>query len=54
MSETHSHQGVIAVAAAQSYATVEDILEKATATHRPFFCRSFSSAGILGTRATGR
>ena len=29
MSETHSHQGVIAVAAAQSYATVEDILQAA-------------------------
>ena len=26
MSETHSHQGVIAVAAAQRYATVEEIL----------------------------
>ncbi|MBD5154140.1 MAG: 23S rRNA (guanosine(2251)-2'-O)-methyltransferase RlmB [Oscillibacter sp.] len=29
MSETHSHQGVIAVAAAQSYASVEDILQAA-------------------------
>ena len=29
MSETHSHQGIIAVAAAQSYATVEDILHAA-------------------------
>ncbi|MBD5162671.1 MAG: 23S rRNA (guanosine(2251)-2'-O)-methyltransferase RlmB [Oscillibacter sp.] len=29
MSETHSHQGVIAVAAAQAYATVEDILQSA-------------------------
>ena len=35
MSETHSHQGVIAVAAAQSYATVEDILEKAAAAGEP-------------------
>ncbi|MDE6933055.1 MAG: 23S rRNA (guanosine(2251)-2'-O)-methyltransferase RlmB [Oscillospiraceae bacterium] len=29
MSETHSHQGVIAVAAAQAYAAVEDILQRA-------------------------
>ena len=29
MSATHSHQGVIAVAAAQSYASVEDILRRA-------------------------
>ena len=29
MSATHSHQGVIAVAAAQSYASVEDILQRA-------------------------
>ena len=29
MSVTHSHQGVIAIAAAQAYASVEDILQKA-------------------------
>ena len=29
MSATHSHQGVIAVAAAQAYASVEDILQRA-------------------------
>ena len=29
MSVTHSHQGVIAIAAAQAYAAVEDILQKA-------------------------
>ncbi len=29
MSETHHHQGVIAIAAAEAYATVNDILEKA-------------------------
>ena len=30
MSATHSHQGVIAVAAAQAYASVEDILQRAS------------------------
>ena len=29
MSQTHSHQGVIAIAAVQEYATVEDILAAA-------------------------
>ncbi len=39
MSETHQHQGVIAMAAAFAYATVEDILEKAKAAGEPpFIC----------------
>ena len=51
MSETHSHQGVIAVAAAQSYATVEDILEKATAAGEPplvVVCDEISDPHNLG------
>lgn len=35
MSETHSHQGVIAVAAAQSYASVDDILKRAADAGEP-------------------
>ncbi len=35
MSETHSHQGVVAVAAAQAYATVEDILQIAADRGEP-------------------
>ncbi len=51
MSETHSHQGVIAVAAAQSYATVEDILEKAAAAGEPplvVVCDEISDPHNLG------
>ena len=55
MSRTHAHQGVIALAAVREYATVEQILQSAAVpnTHTPCFFRSFSSAGMLGTRATG-
>ncbi len=51
MSETHSHQGVIAVAAAQNYATVEDILEKAAAAGEPplvVVCDEISDPHNLG------
>jgi 23S rRNA (guanosine2251-2'-O)-methyltransferase len=37
LSETHHHQGVIAVAAAYDYATVEDILNKAKEKDEPPF-----------------
>ena len=35
MSETHSHQGIIAVAAAQRYATVDEILQAASDRGEP-------------------
>lgn len=37
MSDTHTHQGVIAICAAYKYATVEDILEAAKAKDEPPF-----------------
>ncbi|MFI3249442.1 MAG: 23S rRNA (guanosine(2251)-2'-O)-methyltransferase RlmB [Eubacteriales bacterium] len=35
MSKTHSHQGVIALAAVREYATIDDIFEKAEQSGRP-------------------
>ena len=35
MSETHAHQGIIAFAAAHSYATIDDILNRASESGRP-------------------
>ena len=51
MSETRSHQGVIAVAAAQRYATVEDILQKAADRGEPplvVVCDEISDPHNLG------
>ena len=51
MSETHSHQGVIAVAAAQSYASVEDILQAAADRGEPplvVVCDEISDPHNLG------
>ena len=38
LSETGKHQGVIAVAASYTYATVEDILENARKKDEPPLC----------------
>lgn len=35
MSETHSHQGIIAVGAVQSYATIEEIMRRAAGSGEP-------------------
>ena len=51
MSETHSHQGVIAVAAAQAYAAVEDILQRAADRGEPplvVVCDEISDPHNLG------
>ena len=51
MSATHSHQGVIAVAAAAPYATVEDILQAAAARGEPpllVVCDELSDPHNLG------
>ena len=51
MSKTRSHQGVIAVAAAQRYATVEDILQKAADRGEPplvVVCDEISDPHNLG------
>ena len=51
MSETCSHQGVIAVAAARSYATVEDILQRAEGLGQPplvVVCDEISDPHNLG------
>ena len=51
MSETHSHQGVIALAAAQAYATVEDILQRAAEKGEPpllVVCDQISDPHNLG------
>ncbi len=51
MSATHSHQGVIAVAAAVPYATVEDILQAAAARGEPpllVVCDELSDPHNLG------
>lgn len=51
MSETHSHQGVIAVAAAQRYAAVEDILAGAAERNEPplvVVCDGISDPHNLG------
>lgn len=51
MSETHSHQGVIAVAAAQRYATVEEILQRAADANEPpliVVCDEISDPHNLG------
>ncbi len=51
MSETRSHQGVIAVAAAAPYATVEDILQSAAARGEPpllVVCDELSDPHNLG------
>ena len=51
MSATHSHQGVIAVAAAAHYATVEDILQAAAARGEPpllVVCDELSDPHNLG------
>ena len=51
MSETHSHQGVIAVAAAQAYASVEDILQLAADREEPpllVVCDEISDPHNLG------
>ena len=51
MSETHSHQGVIAQAAAQAYASVEDILQRAAGKGEPpllVVCDQISDPHNLG------
>ena len=51
MSRTHSHQGVIAVAAAQAYAAVEDILQSAADRGEPplvVVCDEISDPHNLG------
>lgn len=51
MSETHSHQGVIAAAAAQAYASVEDILRRAADRGEPplvVVCDEISDPHNLG------
>ena len=51
MSVTHSHQGVIALAAAQAYASVEDILQKAAERGEPpllVVCDEISDPHNLG------
>ncbi len=51
MSETHSHQGVIAVAAAQRYASVEEILQTAADREEPplvVVCDEISDPHNLG------
>lgn len=51
MSETHSHQGVIAAAAAQAYASVEDILQLAAGRGEPplvVVCDEISDPHNLG------
>jgi len=51
MSETHSHQGVIAVAAAQRYAAVEEILQAAREKNEPplvVVCDEISDPRNLG------
>lgn len=51
MSETHSHQGIIAVAAAQAYASVEDILQRAAGRGEPpllVVCDEISDPHNLG------
>ncbi len=51
MSVTHSHQGVIAIAAAQAYASVEDILQKAAERGEPpllVVCDEISDPHNLG------
>ena len=51
MSRTHSHQGVIAVAAAREYASVDDILEAARAKGEPpliVVCDELSDPHNLG------
>ena len=51
MSVTHSHQGVIALAAAQAYASVEDILQKAVERGEPpllVVCDEISDPHNLG------
>jgi len=51
MSETHSHQGVIAVAAAQRYATLEEILQAAREKGEPplvVVCDEISDPRNLG------
>ncbi len=51
MSATHSHQGVIAVAAAQAYATVDDILQAAADRGEPplvVVCDEISDPHNLG------
>ena len=51
MSQTHSHQGVIALAAAHSYASVEDILRRAAGREEPplvVVCDEISDPHNLG------
>ena len=51
MSETNAHQGIIAFAAAQEYATLEDILARAEASGRPpliVLCDEISDPHNLG------
>ncbi len=51
MSQTHAHQGVIAVVAAHSYATIDDIFEKAAESGEPpliVICDELSDPHNLG------
>ena len=51
MSETHAHQGIIAFAAAHSYATIDDILNRASESGRPpliVVCDEISDPHNLG------